>query len=101
MATGIKYVFDKPGFAQLVNGPGVSVYIKELAEVGAQYAYSIAPEGKTGNYRDSIESSTGHEYLFSALRPVGYVSDNVDYGAVVEIHHHVLARTADFLEAGG
>src|SRR5699024_3284785 len=87
MAAGVRYVYDRAGFAQLVNGAGVASYVDAVAKAGLGYAQSIAPVGETGNYRDSLSSSSGREHSFRSLRPVGYVSDNVDYGAIVEMHH--------------
>lgn len=86
--------------ARMLRGDDMLQMVGSVAEAGAEYAQSIAPV-ETGEYAGDFETTA--EVLDE--RATGILYNTSDHGALVEWGfdrqegHHVLARTADWIEA--
>lgn len=96
------YAPNHHGIGQLLKSDDMLATMESVAEAGADYARSISPV-VTGEYAGAFE--VAGEVLDE--RATGLIYNTSEHGAAVEWGsehqegHHVLARTADWIEAGG
>jgi hypothetical protein len=102
----VRYEIDTQGIGQLANGPEMRAMLHQRAELGAQFARSIAPHGSSGDYAANIKVvDAGRGGPRRDRAAVDIVAD-VPYAVWVETGsrgadgHHVLNRTVDEIEAG-
>lgn len=96
------FEINRAGMNAFVKSQAVGDAMYDVAQEAAAYAKSIAPVG-TGNYRDSIsaEQVTVPVTRKNEPRAGAMISTNLDYSAAVEGRHHVLSRTADYMNRKG
>ncbi len=104
----VEYQPDSKGIGELARSPLVHAMLAEVAEDAIPFAQSISPDATpygTG-YIDAFEVDSGHVELVARFRrAVAHLVNNADHAAAVEFGnpniqaHHVLSRTADYIEA--
>ncbi len=105
---GGEYRPDIQGIGELARSPQMHAMLAEAAGDAIPFAQSISPDATpygTG-YVDSFEVDSGHvEMVARHRRAVAHLYNTTDYAAAVEFGnpnieaHHVLSRTADYIEA--
>lgn len=95
----MRYVPDRAGVGKLLLGADMAKVMLAAAERGAAYAVSIAPTD-SGEYADSFTA----DVEVQGDRQTGVVANTaehagwVEWGTSNQAGHHVLARTADYLD---
>lgn len=84
------------GMKQLLQSQAVGDALHDIARDGATHARSIAPVS-SGNYRDSIKSEQVSVPVGRESRAGAMIISELPYSAAVEGRHHVLSRTADYM----
>lgn len=97
-----QYTPSRKGMQAIANSAGVGEAAVRMAKAGKAYAKSIAPVGKTGDYKNSFEveqvdvqvpTKGGFETRAGAV-----LRNTAPYSAPqVEVEHKVLKRTAAHL----
>lgn len=97
----MRYDPDHQGMARLLMSRPMARPLEDVAAAALQYARSIAPVGDTGIYKNSFEAET----TVMNGRETVIISNTAPYASFVEWGgrgtegQHILARTADFIEA--
>lgn len=100
----VDYRPDHKGTGELLVAPEMHRLVAAGAEAGREYAVSISPDREpySEGYIASFEVETGRtDTIARSRRATAIVRNTAPYAAVVEWQwdHHVLARTADFIES--
>lgn len=97
-----QYKADRKGVRALANSAGVGQAAVRAAKAGQRFAESIAPVGKTGDYKNSFEveqvdvqvpTKGGFETRAGAI-----LRNTAPHSLPVEGSHRVLRRTADHMK---
>ena len=105
----VTYKHDFSGLRELAVAPEMQAMLLDRAYAARDYAISISPDAPPygAGYIDSFEVEGGHTERHAGLkRSVVYLWNRSDHAWFVErgtkvsqnLGHHVLARTADWLE---
>jgi hypothetical protein len=95
-------VYDPPSqaeWARMATGREIRAALTDIAEKGKRIAETIAPR-ETGRYSAAFEvrqDTVTHLDRAGHPRAAAVLINTVPYAAVVEVSHHVLARTRDWL----
>ncbi len=109
----VEYRPDRRGVAGLMVSPEMRGLVELQAYQAIPFAKSISPDAApygTG-YIDSFEVNGGTERVAGSRRAVAELANTAEYATSVELGrlgdvsradtgHHVLARTADYIENG-
>lgn len=99
-----RYDPDHKGTGQILVSREFHQLVDRAAEAGREYAVSISPDQEPygEGYIASFEVETGlTDVVARSPRASAILRNTSEYAAVVEWQwdHHVLARTADFIES--
>ena len=107
------YKPDYKGTAELMRTPLMHGAVELAAYEAIPFAKSISPDDPLygEGYVAKFEVSGGTDRIARARRAVAYLTNTADYAVEVELGrlgsvsradtgHHVLARTADYIERG-
>ena len=93
----VDYIPDSRGIPDLMRSVELQAVVREAAEAAETFAEAISPV-LSGAYRDAFRVEESIEVLYGEERAVAYLINDVPYAFAVEADHHVLVRTADYIE---
>lgn len=89
-----------PDWQALVNKPEIGTALERTAGRGMAFAQTISQEfRRTGEYSGSFEIDRTATVVRGKPRPAVNLANTSDHATLVELKHHVLARTRDYLNA--
>lgn len=97
-----EFKHNSPELKKFLQSQAVGDAMLGVAEEAAAYARSIAPVG-SGDYRSSITAEQVSVPVTKKQEPRAgaMISTDLPYSANVESKHHVLSRTADYMNRKG
>ena len=102
VARSIRYEPDFAGLGKIMTSRGMEAMLRRKAQVGGQYAETIAPRD-TGDYAASFRvSSAARGAGRWADRAAGYLYNDSDHALAVEFQddYRTLGIVADIIEHG-
>lgn len=97
-----RYQPDHKGTGELLVGPQMHQLMKLAGEAGKAHAISISPDQEpySAGYIASFETEVSVQMIARSRRATATLTNTSNHAAAVEWQwdHHVLGRTADYLE---
>ena len=83
-------------WARLATRPEIRAALAAEAQRGKAVAETLSPR-ESGRYSESFEVRADTVIAYGSTRAAAVLVNTVPYAAAVELRHHVLARTRDWL----
>lgn len=96
----MRYEPDHAGIAKLLVSDDMGDVMRTVARAGQAFAESIAPDAPPHGAGYVASFDIDVEVQGPNPRQTAILANTSDHAFAVELRDHVLARTADFIEAG-